>query len=186
MEIQNYMPPHTRINRWCQGTGSSFSLALRDYGKCPKISNTLKFRTPNIFAQNNFWKCPKILNSSSYAKREFLKFWTQLSSRIKLLQNLIALSSVITNFLYINGMGTYFNFIQSQEILTENSQERERERERRDFHHNVTHFHTSWMSMWINRVKLCAGNLEQLLHHGRHDKYSSWKTKARINLWSAL
>ena len=25
------------------------------YGKCPKISNTLKFRTPNIFAQNNFW-----------------------------------------------------------------------------------------------------------------------------------
>ena len=22
-----------------------------EYGKCPKISNTLKFRTPNIFAQ---------------------------------------------------------------------------------------------------------------------------------------
>ena len=27
------------------------------YGKCPKISNTLKFRTSSIFAQNNFWKC---------------------------------------------------------------------------------------------------------------------------------
>ena len=25
------------------------------YSKCPKISNTLKFRTPNIFAQNNFF-----------------------------------------------------------------------------------------------------------------------------------
>ena len=50
------------------------------YGKCPKISNTLKFRTPNIFAQNNFWKCPKISNSSSFAKRGFLKFQTQLSS----------------------------------------------------------------------------------------------------------
>ena len=52
------------------------------YGKCPKISNTLKFRTPNIFAQNNFWKCPKISNSSSFAKRGFLKFRTQLSSSI--------------------------------------------------------------------------------------------------------
>ena len=50
------------------------------YGKCPKISNTLKFRTPNIFAQNNFWKCPKISNSSSFAKRGFLKFRTQLST----------------------------------------------------------------------------------------------------------
>ena len=50
------------------------------YGKCPKISNTLKFRTPNIFAQNNFWKCPKISNSSNFAKRGFLKFRTQLSS----------------------------------------------------------------------------------------------------------
>ena len=50
------------------------------YGKCPKILNTLKFRTPNIFAQNNFWKCPEISNSSSYVKRRFLKFRTQLSS----------------------------------------------------------------------------------------------------------
>ena len=50
------------------------------YGKCPKISNTLKFRSPNIFAQNNFWKCPKISNSSSFAKRGFLKFRTQLAS----------------------------------------------------------------------------------------------------------
>ena len=50
------------------------------YGKCPKISNTLKFRTPNIFARNNSWKCPKISNSSSFARRGFLKFRTQLSS----------------------------------------------------------------------------------------------------------
>ena len=50
------------------------------YGKCPKISNTLKFRTPSIFAQNNFWKCPKISNSGGFAKRRFLKFRTQLSS----------------------------------------------------------------------------------------------------------
>ena len=52
------------------------------YGKCPKISNTLKFRTPSIFAQNNFWKCPKISNSGGFAKRGFLKFRTQLSSSI--------------------------------------------------------------------------------------------------------
>ena len=52
------------------------------YGKCPKISNTLKFRTPNIFAQNNFWKCPKISNSGSFAKRGFQKFLIQLSSSI--------------------------------------------------------------------------------------------------------
>ena len=58
-----------------------FCHALADfYGKCPKISNTLKFRTPDIFAQNNFWKCPKISNSSSFAKRGFLKFRTQFSS----------------------------------------------------------------------------------------------------------
>ena len=36
------------------------------YSKCPKISKTLKFGTPNIFAQNNFWKCPKISNSSIF------------------------------------------------------------------------------------------------------------------------
>ena len=55
------------------------------YGKYPKISNTLKFWTPNIFAQNNFWKCPKISNSSSFAKSGVLKFRTQLSSSIFLL-----------------------------------------------------------------------------------------------------
>ena len=42
--------------------------------------NVLKFRTPYIFSQNNFWKRPKISNSSSFAKRGFLKFRTQLSS----------------------------------------------------------------------------------------------------------
>ena len=42
--------------------------------------HTLKFQTPNIFAQNNFWKCPKISNSGSFAKRGFLKFRRQLSS----------------------------------------------------------------------------------------------------------
>ena len=64
--------------------GYSLELPCRDgyneYSKCPKISNTLKFRTPNFFAQNNFWKCPKISNSSRFAKRGFLKFRTQLSS----------------------------------------------------------------------------------------------------------
>ena len=64
------------------------------YGKCPKISNTLKFRTPNIFAQNNFWKCPKISNSSSFAKRGFLKFRTQLSS-----SNFLLAHSNFGNFL---------------------------------------------------------------------------------------
>ena len=33
------------------------------------------------------------------------------------------------------------------------------------------------------RVRLCADDLELLLPCGRHDKYSGWKTKARINLW---
>ena len=59
---------------------ASGTISILNYGKCPKISNTLKFRTPNIFAQNNFWKCPKISNSSSFAKRGFLKFRTQLAS----------------------------------------------------------------------------------------------------------
>ena len=63
-----------------QNYENSAKTTFFQYGKCPKISNTLKFRTPNIFAQNNFWKCPKISNSSSFAKKGFLKFRTQLSS----------------------------------------------------------------------------------------------------------
>ena len=109
--------------------------SCRAYGKCPKILNTLKFRTPNIFAQNHFWKCPKISNSSSFAKRGFLKFRTQLSPSnflsansnfgnvfffffvtepeikvvmLKATAKHNAHSSVITNFMYINGMGTIF------------------------------------------------------------------------------
>ena len=68
---------------------------LQYYGKCPKISNTLKFRTPNIFAQNNFWKCPKISNSSSFAKRGFLKFRTQLAS-----SNFLSAHSNFGNFFF--------------------------------------------------------------------------------------
>ena len=30
------------------------SLSKRQYGKCSKISNTLKLRTPKIIAENNF------------------------------------------------------------------------------------------------------------------------------------
>ena len=45
-----------------------------------KFRTHKKFRKPNIYAQNNFWKCPKISNSSSFAKRGFLKFRSQLSS----------------------------------------------------------------------------------------------------------
>ena len=69
------------------------------YGKCPKISNTLKFRTPNIFGQNNFWKCPKISNSSSFAKRGFLKFRTQLSSSIFFFYRHILIS--VTFFFFV-------------------------------------------------------------------------------------
>ena len=111
-------------------------MCKEDYGKCPKISNTLKCQTPNIFAQNNFWKCPKISNSKSFAKRGFLNFRTQLSScnflsahsnfgnvfyfpvmepetKVVVLKatakcKYIAHSSVMTNFMYIDGMGTVF------------------------------------------------------------------------------
>ena len=71
------------------------------YGKCPKISNTLKFRTPYILAQNNFWKCPKISNSSSFAKRGFLKFRTQLSS-----SNFLSAHSNFGNIFSVTEPGT--------------------------------------------------------------------------------
>ena len=73
----------------------------------------------------------------------------------------------------------YFNFIQAQEILIENSQEKKKKKRLpsqpfpRDSHVDVG----------VIRVRLCAGDLELLLLCGRHDKYSSWKKKARINLW---
>ena len=70
------------------------------YGKCPKILNTLKFRTPNIFPQNNFWKCPKISNSSSFAKRGFLKFRTQLAS-----SNVLSAHSNFGNLFFRYGTG---------------------------------------------------------------------------------
>ena len=57
--------------------------------------NVLKFRIPNIFAQNNFWKCPKILNSSSFAKRGFQKFRTQLAS-----SNFLSAHSNFGNFFF--------------------------------------------------------------------------------------
>ena len=68
--------------------------------KCPKILNTLKFRTPKIFAQNNFWKCPKILNSSSFAKRGFLKFRTHLFS-----SNFLSAHSNLGNVFFPYGTG---------------------------------------------------------------------------------
>ena len=39
------------------------------------------------------------------------------------------------------------------------------------------------MDVCVIRVRLCAGDIELLLPCDRHDKYSSWKMKARINLW---
>ena len=71
------------------------NMCVSGYGKCPKISNTLKFWTPIIFAQNNFWKCPKISNSSSFAKRGFLKFRTQLASN-----NVLPAHSNFGNFFF--------------------------------------------------------------------------------------
>ena len=41
----------------------------------------------------------------------------------------------------------------------------------------------SHVDVCVIRIRLCAGDLELLLLCGRHDKYSGWKTKARINLW---
>ena len=41
----------------------------------------------------------------------------------------------------------------------------------------------SHVDVRVIRIRLCAGDLELLLLCGRHDKYSGWKTKARINLW---
>ena len=64
----------------------------------------------------------------------------------------------------------YFNFIQTQEILTEKSQEKKKKnrkkkktekkthkkknnkkKKNRDFHHNVRHFHVTvtWISEWF-------------------------------------
>ena len=48
------------------------------YGKCSKISNTLKLRTPKIIAENNFQKKPKKSNTDLFWKSKFLKLRTQV------------------------------------------------------------------------------------------------------------
>ena len=58
-------------------------------------------------------------------------------------------------------------------------EKKKKKKKKKDFHHNVSHFHDVRMI----RVRLCAGDLELLFPCGWHDIYSSWKTKARINLW---
>ena len=60
--------------------------------------------------------------------------------------------------MYINDMGTVFNFIQIQEILTENSREKKKRL--------PSQFH-------VIKVRLCAGDLELMLSCGRDYKYSS-------------
>ena len=42
----------------------------------PKISNTLKLRTPKILAENNFLKHPKKSKTALFRKNEFLKLQT--------------------------------------------------------------------------------------------------------------
>ena len=48
------------------------------YGKCSKISNTLKLRTPKIIAENNFQNILKKSNTDLFWKSEFLKLRTQV------------------------------------------------------------------------------------------------------------
>ena len=54
---------------------------LIGYGKCSKISNTLKLRTPKIIAENNFEKHPKKSNTALFRKSEFLKLRTRYFRR---------------------------------------------------------------------------------------------------------
>ena len=49
-----------------------------NYGKCSKISNTLKLRTPKIIAENNFEKHPKKSNTALFRKNVFLKLKTHV------------------------------------------------------------------------------------------------------------
>ena len=48
------------------------------YGKCSKISNTLKLRTPKIIAANNFQNILKNLTLTFFSKSEFLKLRTRV------------------------------------------------------------------------------------------------------------
>ena len=140
------------------------------YGKCPKISKTLKFRTPNIFAQNNFWKCPKISNSSSFAKRGFLKFQTQLAS-----SNFLSAHSNFGNSLFFSITEPEIKVAvlkatakrkctqQSHNEFCEHKWHGNRililykprrywlkihKKKKKDSHHNVSHFHVTVTSAW--------------------------------------
>ena len=42
-----------------------------DYGKCSKITNTLKLRTPKIFAENNFTNILKNRTLTFFGKVNF-------------------------------------------------------------------------------------------------------------------
>ena len=48
------------------------------YGKCSKISNTLKLRTPKIITENNFKNILKNRTLTFFLKSEFLKLRTQV------------------------------------------------------------------------------------------------------------
>ena len=104
-EVVKWMCSNMKMNR------------VKNFGKTPKILNTLKNRTPNIFAQNNIRKCPKILNSSSFAKCLFLKFRTRLSfGKFLSVHSNFGNSFIVTesylsvliNFMYKNGTGIVF------------------------------------------------------------------------------
>ena len=53
-------------------------LTILLYGKCSKISNTLKLRTPKIIAENNFQNILKNRTLIFFWKSEFLKLRTQV------------------------------------------------------------------------------------------------------------
>ena len=84
--------------------------------------------------------------------------------------------------MYMNGMGTVFNIIKTQQILAENSRKKKKQKKKKkkkkekkppqktDFYH-VSHFHPT-VDARVIRVRLCAGDLELVLPCGRHYKYS--------------
>ena len=76
--------------------------------------------------------------------------------------------------MYMNGMGTVFNIIKTQQILAENSRKKKKKKnikkKQTDFYH-VSHFHAT-VDARVIRVRLCAGDLELVLPCGRHYKYS--------------
>ena len=107
------------------------------YGKCPKISNTLKFPTPNILSkiisgnvlksrtvtvlqngdfenfEHSFLQISFLSAHSNFSNVFFVVFFfpfPEPETKVVVLKATAKLkcSSVITNFMYINGMGTVF------------------------------------------------------------------------------